>query len=349
MDLALTDYQGLMVDTFRDLFTRHATPETARAAEKAGGHDAGLWSRVVAIGGHVLSVPEAAGGGGGNILDAVLVGKESGQRVAPIPYADTVAALRLVHDVAGPLPGELAGGALITRADPEATEVHRAGDGSLTGRIRWTRAGAAAAFVAVVVDDQLVLVALDQEGVIRRPVGNLGRMPVATVEFDAARPADAWPVGADVLARSRAEARLLSAAELVGAGRGAFALALEHVKSRHQFDRPIGSFQAVQHRLADRHTALDAAELLLLRAACYGDEPEALRRFSAVALLRAREAAELAAKEALQFFGGYGFVLEYDVHLYLRFVKALGVLARDGRVVEDALSGRLRRPAEARR
>lgn len=346
MDLELTDYQSLMVDTFRDFFARHATPESVRAAEKSGGHDAALWARFAELGGAVLSVPEDAGGGGGSVLDAVLVGIESGRRVAPIPYADAIAALRLVHAAAGSLPEELAGGALVTRAAPEATAVVRGGDGGLSGRIRWTRAGAAAAFATIVVDHRLALVALDGEGVVRRPVGNLGRLPVAALELHGARPVGEWPIPPGVLARSRAEARLLAAAELVGAGRGAFALALDHVKSRHQFGRAIGSFQAVQHRLADRHTALDGAELLLIRAACYSEDPEALRRFSSTAFLRAHDAGELAAKEALQFFGGYGFVLEYDVHLYLRFAKALGVLARDAEVVEDALPSRLRRPDE---
>jgi len=80
-----------------------------------------------------------------------------------------------------------------------------------------------------------------------------------------------------------------------------------------------------------------------LRAASHAEDenPDGFLFASAVALLRAADAAELAAKEALQFFGGYGFTLEYDVHLYLRFVKTLVVLARDPALVDDALLGRL--------
>ena len=61
-----------------------------------------------------------------------------------------------------------------------------------------------------------------------------------------------------------------------------------------------------------------------------------------MALLQAADAAEMAAKESLQFHGGYGFVVEYDIHLYLRFIKALGVVARDRAIFDDALPRRLR-------
>jgi alkylation response protein AidB-like acyl-CoA dehydrogenase len=341
VDLQLSEYQSLMVDSFRDFFARHATSEAVRAAEKSGGHDAGLWTRFVQLGGHALSLSEAASGGGGTLLDAVLVGFESGRRVAPIPYADTVAALRLVAAVSGALPSELVDGAVVTLAVPDGGSLRRGSDGRIGGRVLFTRAGAVADYLLALVDGEAILVALDGMGVERRTPPNLGRLPLASLELVGVEPAARWPLAESVRAAGRAESRVLAAAELVGAGRGTFDLVLDHVKSRKQFDRVIGSFQAIQHRLVDCHTSLDGAELLVLRAASYQDDPEALTRFSALALLRAREASEQAAKESLQFFGGYGFVVEYDVHLYLRFVKALGVLTGDDQVVDDALAGRV--------
>lgn len=136
----------------------------------------------------------------------------------------------------------------------------------------------------------------------------------------------------------------------MGAGRQALALTLEHLQTRHQFGRPIGSFQAIQHRMVDRLTAVDAAELLVLRAASYDAEQDAdqLRYYSALALLQSAEAAELAAKEGLQFFGGYGFTLEYDIHLFLRFAKALSILAKDPDLVDDSLPLRIQSPSKER-
>jgi alkylation response protein AidB-like acyl-CoA dehydrogenase len=185
----------------------------------------------------------------------------------------------------------------------------------------------------------LALVDLEGPGVARQPLSNLACFPMAEIVLDGAPAAGLWFSGDDERSRTRAEARVLAAAELAGAGRQALQLALDHVIDRRQFDRPIASFQAIQHRLADRHTALEAAELLVLRAASHGadDHVERFGFASAVALLRAAEAAELAAKEALQFHGGYGFTLEYDVHLYLRYAKSLAVLARDPGLVDDAL------------
>ena len=214
-----------------------------------------------------------------------------------------------------------------------------AGAGRLRGRLRWTRAGATAAWLVVDLGPQVALVNLDGDGVARRPSPNLGCFPMAEIHFDDAPVAGLWLCTEDDRYRTTAEARVLNGAELTGAGRQALELARDHVLNRRQFDRPIGAFQAIQHRLADRHTALEAAELLMLRAASHGgdDDSGPFRFASAVALLRAVEAAELAAKEALQFFGGYGFTLEYDVHLYLRYAKTLGVLARDPALVDDAL------------
>src|SRR5581483_11770694 len=133
MDLHLSDYQQLMVDSFREFLTRQATPDAVRAAEKTAGHDAALWGRFVDLGGHVLSLPEPAGGGGGTLLDAVLVGMECGRRVAPIPYADVVAALRLVAAASGALPPELGGGALATIAPAGAHTLVRSDDGRVSG------------------------------------------------------------------------------------------------------------------------------------------------------------------------------------------------------------------------
>jgi hypothetical protein len=135
--------------------------------------------------------------------------------------------------------------------------------------------------------------------------------------------------------RWRADRRVLAAATFVGVAQEAVRLTADHLRYRHQFGRPLGSFQALQHRLADRATAARGAELLVLRAASYPDEHPARRYFSGVALAAAGDAAVAAASEGMQMFGGYGYSLEYDMHLYLRFAVARRLLTRDSRFELD--------------
>jgi alkylation response protein AidB-like acyl-CoA dehydrogenase len=337
VDLELTDDQQLVVDTFAAFFAKESSVEAVRAADAIGGHDATLWARFCALGGPLLSLPESAGGGGGTLLDATLVALEAGRRLAPISY---VAARTLWRASGATLDGLGLADAPWAWAPSWAGPL---GGQAVSGHLRWTRAGATARWLVADIGAELALFDLDGAGVARTPLPNLARFPMAGIRLAATVPAGRWPLSGEARQAATAEARVLTAAELVGAGRQALSLARDHVLERRQFDRPIASFQAIQHRLADRHTALDAAELLVLRAASCAGSAEDLRFFSAVALLRAMEAGELAAKEALQFFGGYGFTLEYDVHLYLRYAKALAVLARDPDVVNDALPAVLHR------
>ncbi|HEY9418248.1 MAG TPA: acyl-CoA dehydrogenase family protein [Pseudonocardia sp.] len=342
MDLELEDYQRMTAESFRSLFAQHVIPDHLRELDTA--YDAALLRRFVDMGGVDLSLPEEAGGGGGRLVDAVLVGMEVGRSLAPIPYADLVVAARVLARCTG----ELDPGALTVCA--VTTSITQDEDGRVSGEARWVRGGPDCDSVVVVYNSEVLVMATAAPGVRVTPLANLGRLPLAHVEFAGATPVAARS-GPEVRpATARAELRVLRAAELMGAGRRAFELAVEYVGIREQFGRTIGSYQAIQHRLADRLASLDAAELLLLRAASYESE-DCLGGYAATALLKIADTAERAAKEALQLFGGYGYMLEYDIHLYLRFVKTLGVLAMDASVHDDVLAYALaeraaRRPAQ---
>jgi alkylation response protein AidB-like acyl-CoA dehydrogenase len=131
---------------------------------------------------------------------------------------------------------------------------------------------------------------------------------------------------------------------LCGAGRRALDIGVTYTTERHQFGVPIGSFQSVAHRLADAATAIDGAQLLAREAAWAADElPDDLAVLSSMAFAFAAETAEQVADAALHFHGGYGFMLEYDIQLYFRRIKAWALLAGDrhaelGRLA-DALWG----------
>jgi alkylation response protein AidB-like acyl-CoA dehydrogenase len=127
-----------------------------------------------------------------------------------------------------------------------------------------------------------------------------------------------------------AEWRALTAAALAGLGAAALELGRDYVTERHQFGVPIGSFQSIQHALADVTVALDGAQLLARKAAWAldrgtatapatgGVEPAAL---AAMAFLFCSEQAQLAATRTLHFHGGYGFMEEYDAQLFYRRAK----------------------------
>jgi alkylation response protein AidB-like acyl-CoA dehydrogenase len=115
--------------------------------------------------------------------------------------------------------------------------------------------------------------------------------------------------------------RISIAAMALGIGRGAYEEALKYAQQREQFGQPIAQFQAVQWKLADMATELDAARLLILRAAWMKDQGVKVTKESAMAKLYASEAATRACNQALQVHGGYGYMKDYPVERYLRDAK----------------------------
>jgi alkylation response protein AidB-like acyl-CoA dehydrogenase len=115
--------------------------------------------------------------------------------------------------------------------------------------------------------------------------------------------------------------RISIAALSIGMAQGAYDAALKHAKIRKQFGRPISEFQAIQHKLVDMATRLDASRLLTYRAAARLDQKKRVTRESAMAKLFASESAVWIANEAVQIHGGYGFIKDYPVEKFYRDVK----------------------------
>ena len=115
--------------------------------------------------------------------------------------------------------------------------------------------------------------------------------------------------------------RISIAALALGMAQGAYDAALKYSKLRHQFSRPISEFQAIQHKLVDMATDIDASRLLIYRAASMLDQGRRITRESAMAKLFASEAAVRIANEAVQIHGGYGFIKDYPVEKFYRDVK----------------------------
>jgi alkylation response protein AidB-like acyl-CoA dehydrogenase len=135
---------------------------------------------------------------------------------------------------------------------------------------------------------------------------------------------------------------MLTAAALVGLGMKALDLALEYVMQRRAFGVLIGTFQTIQHRLADNVTALDGARLLAYEAAWAADTGQLnCESLATMAFLFAAESAFKTAAESLQFHGGYGYTLEYDIQLYFRRAKAWPLVAGDPKPKHAELARRL--------
>jgi alkylation response protein AidB-like acyl-CoA dehydrogenase len=256
-----------------------------------------------------LGVPDmATADGGATVRDLAVVAERCGAHLASAPVVEALVAARLgIH------------GAAFTPA-----------------------AGALAPWAAVadvVVPDGRRLVRIAATG---DPVPTLGCRATGRVERAGGSEVDADPAAALLLWRA------LTACWLAGLARAALDLGVQYARDRHQFGVPIGSFQTIQHRLADLHTAVDGARLLALDAvAAVDDNDERAAELAATALAWCGEQAEAAAAWSLHVHGGYGFMVEYAIHLYVKRAKAVRLEGGDPRrLLVDVAHLRWDRPVE---
>ena len=149
----------------------------------------------------------------------------------------------------------------------------------------------------------------------------------------------------EAIHRARQLATVVQAAEIVGAGEALFERTVQYAKDRVQFGRPIGSFQALKHRLADMLIELEGARAAARYAAlAMADDREDRDEAVAVAGAYVRDAVAHLCGESLQLHGGIGFTWEHDVHLYLRRVKSEQVLYGEPWRYREALSALSREP-----
>ena len=270
-----------------------------------------------------LRVPEAQGGAGLGMAEFCVVAEEMGAALAPEPLiaCATSAALR-------PDPAVLAGETFVPLAWQErpdalgaAPETVFAG-GQVTGRKLFVPAAAAASAFIVTTGAGLAVVQREAPGVSVDTARLQDGGQVAAVGFDGA-PATAFEADpVDALE----DATLATAAMLLGVMEQAFAITLDFLRTRQQFGKPIGSFQALQHKAADLKLQVELTRASVEAAAATVDSGAALHaRQAAVSRAKARAAtaAMLVTRQAIQLHGGVGYTDEYDVGLYLRRAMVL--------------------------
>ncbi len=136
--------------------------------------------------------------------------------------------------------------------------------------------------------------------------------------------------------------RIGIAAQAVGIAQGALDIALAYVKERHQFGRPIAAFQTTQFKLAQMQTEIDAARLLVYRAATTKDDGEVYGPQAAMAKLKASAVANDVCREAVQLMGGYGYCREYQAERYLRDAKITEIYEGTSEVMKMVISGAMK-------
>jgi alkylation response protein AidB-like acyl-CoA dehydrogenase len=331
-DLLYSEEEEALRAAVRDLLTDHCPPADVIArVESDAPHDLALWKSLAeGMGLAGLLVPEEQGGQGASAREVAVVLEELGRAVAPVPYLTSavVATEALLACGDEELLGQLASGRTIgalavgLHAAPGAVfKSVRLEDGLLHGELTGI-ADAAVADVLLVPADDGGLYAVTAGAATVTPQTSLDlTRPLATVRLDGApgrRVGEAEPAVRRAL---RAAAGLL-ASEQLGVADWALTETVRYLKERRQFNRPVGGFQALKHRLAQLWL-----EVVNLRAAARAAAASLASGADtdvsvAVAQAYAAPVAVHAAEEALQLHGGIGMTWEHPIHLCLKRAKA---------------------------
>jgi alkylation response protein AidB-like acyl-CoA dehydrogenase len=347
----------------REFFAATSSPDDVRRHMAAPrGFDEKLWSRLAGeIGVQGLAIPEEYGGSGFTFAELAVAFEEAGRALACGPLLPTAVlagcALQLSGDRAAcrrHLPGIAAGTLTATVAGfdghGEITAAPRTGGWAGSGRADFVLHGADADLIVVAAHtgDGTALFACEPGagGLTRRPRRVLdGTRPQAlvTLQNTPLTPIGEPGAGAAVVDRVLDIGRAALAAEQVGGSAHALAATVSYVRQRRQFGRPIGSFQAVKHRLADLLVDLEAARsVAAYAAACVSGAPDELPVAASAAQIVCSETYRRAAAEYVQLHGGIGFTWEHPAHLYVRRARSAEVLfgtADDHRVRLGRLLG----------
>lgn len=327
MNFDLSEDQAL----FKATTERFLAPIDVEARRKIRATDHGFdrqrWREAAGIGLFALAVDQRNGGMGGSLIDLAIVAETAGREMAIDPWLENgVLPLRLLNEAGSANHIEpIADGSRIAAfafAEPgrrynpapqETVAAERGSDFVLTGEKRFVLGGAIADQLLVTAScagkAAIFLVPGDAEHVDRRGYRIVDGSEAAEIQFrDVVLPADArLDISEDTLRSTIAEIQLLAAAEMTGLAGRLLDDTLDFVREREQFGAPIGSFQAIQHRLVDCYAAVEQMRSMLWRAAL---EPrtDAARWRAAMAGAKAliAEKADHIAREAVQFHGGMG-------------------------------------------
>jgi alkylation response protein AidB-like acyl-CoA dehydrogenase len=339
------------IETLRKLVA--ADPHVYERAEQPVAWDRALWKEIVGLGWTALGVPEAAGGVGMKTIALAALAEEVGRVALPSPLVATLLATAVLkaadatpwlERIAACDAATLAGPGADGSWEPVATPVEATptGDGAvLHGTAAFVQDARKAAFFVVTARTPtgvgVYAVPAETPGVTIRPdrIVDLTRdqahVAFDGVRVDAAGVVAAPDAGARVLAAATPTILTILAADLCGAAEWQLQTTAEYARTRVQFERPIGFFQAVKHPLVNMMMDVDRARSLTYAAACAVDyEPDDAVRLARMAKAAASDAAHFCSDRSIQLHGGIGFTWECDVHVYFKRQKHNQFLWGDG-------------------
>jgi alkylation response protein AidB-like acyl-CoA dehydrogenase len=289
----VTEERELLRGTVAALVDKHASPAAVREAMASErGYDESLWKLLCEqVGAAALVVPEELGGAGGELADAAVVLEELGKALVPAPLLGTTLA-------------ELA---LLAADEPNADALEELVSGTKIGTVVFDP--------GYVVNGDVADIVIAATGTALSRWTNFTAHRIETMDLTRrlarVEPTDTVDIGADPGLADIAA--ILLAAEQIGAATKCLDLTVEYSKDRVQFGRPIGSFQALKHRMADLYVAVQSARAVVNDAVA---EPSATS--AALARVVATEAFTKVAAEAVQMHGGIAITWEHDIQLYFK-------------------------------
>jgi alkylation response protein AidB-like acyl-CoA dehydrogenase len=371
MNFDFSDEQKQLRDEARKFLAEKCPPKAVRAVlDGKATYDRDLWKGLAEMGFLGVAIPEAYGGAGAGHLELCVIAEEMGRALAPVPFSSTVYLAAEATLLAGSeaqkqkwLPKIASGEAIGTLAlfegkgspSPQAIKLSASG-GSLNGIKKPVPDGAIADFAIVAArtaasgrdtDISLFLVDMKAQGVDVKALSNVdptrGQAEI-TFKNCKAEPLGAAGEGFSVVSQVLDRAAVLLSFEQVGGADRALEMGRDYALDRIAFGRPIGSFQAIKHMLADMYVSATLA-----RSNCYygawalSTNASELPEAAAAARISATQAFQHCAKNNIQVHGGMGFTWEFDCHLYYRRANATALSLGSMSYWEDALIDRMRK------
>jgi alkylation response protein AidB-like acyl-CoA dehydrogenase len=332
-DQVETDLRGSVRDM---LAGRSPVSQVLSRLESGEPYDAGLWRTLsTEMGLAGIAVPDQFGGGGASLREAAVVLEELGRAVTPAPFLSSavIATTALIKAGDGDLLPKLAAGeSIAVLAVPFSTPpgglvcLVEVTDGRLSGLVTSVADGMAADVLLVPTAAGLYAVDATAEGVKRTAAVSLDlTRPVADITLSSAvgRLVLAGDAGLAAANHAVTVGAALLASEQLGLAEWCLETTVEYAKIRHQFARPIGSFQAIKHRLADLWVDVTQARAAARNAAhCAATDDPDLPVAAAIAQAFLSPVAVKAAEECVQLHGGIGFTWEHPAHVFLKRAKA---------------------------
>src|SRR3954470_11758182 len=341
MEFALSDEQRALQDAVRSYLRDRFGPTQVRAVyeDPAGdGDPAELWKAMGEQGWLAVLVPEEHDGMGLGLLDASVIAREFGAMTTPGPWLGTVLAAEAIRLAGSPdqqkswlsrlASGEVRGAVALHKPGSSPVPGNApatASGGTLSGQLGLVEYAHVADVLIVAAADGLYLVDPSTSGVTLTRCESLDRTTrTSTVELEGAAGERLEGSSPEVLQELLDRAAVLVANDLAGIARKALTETVEYDKTRVQFGKPVGSFQAIKHDLADLHVMVTMAEHAATYAA-YAVDVDAPDKTLAASIAKAKagDTASTATGAMIQYHGGIGYTWEHDAHFYLKRAKRL--------------------------